>query len=609
MPRPDPARLDRDLTRLLAGTTAGKRFGVEQEFRVTVDGSQLDFESWARLGRVPGRRLDRGDPHAHRQATGGVLTADGAEAEIATPPARLAPGFTRLVQRDLGALRHALAGSVGSAEVAGVSTHLNVEVDDRNVVRTARRFTEQHSGALMLLLDRAESPGLLLRPRRGRLELGGEYAVGHQLAAASVFAAAAAAETQLRALVPRGPLVRPRVELAHERFGWYVDRDAFGADLYTSGRNARLGRYRGQDLLDWSWERVRPHALRIASPEEVGLVEAMVTGAHRLPCEQPDPEPPTAPAATPAQDLTVDRAWHRLELCPVLLTWEYAVFRLGDGERERIVTVPATVAERFVELFGWGVLAGWAMRLLATDPAQLPVLASAEDAARRSAFSRVAGQTDLHPPEREPFTGRVGGGGGAQARSHKHDQHHGDPRGIGRALLGSKLLVGLVAALLVAGIAGTAVAVQRHRAAVTARHRADAARQLHQRIALARSFAGTYDARETVTVGSNRSPAGTSLSYPVRIQVSCTAAGACTGLEDKVSRFTLNGTHARWSFVARQPCRTGEAATPLKVVLRWDVTFSAHGFSGSKHYTVPNPSACPGVRYRPLTSKISGVER
>lgn len=605
MPRPEPSRLDRDLTRLLSAGTAGRRFGVEQEFVVKVDGAQVDFARWARRGRVPGRRLDRGDPHAHRQATGGVLTADGQEAEIATPPARLAPGFTRVVRRDLDALRHTLAYSVGTADVAGVSTHLNVEVADHHVVRTARRFTREHSGALMLLLDRAGSPGLLVRPRRGRLELGGEYAVGHQLAAASVFAAAAA--TQCRTRAPRAPLVRPRVEPARERFGWYVDRTAFGADLYDGGRGARVGRYRGQDLLDWSWERVRAHALRIASPEEVGLVDAMVTGAHPLPCAQPDPDPPAAPVATSSLDLTVDRAWHRLELCPVLFTWEHAVFRLGDGERERIVTVPAMVAERFVELFGWGVLAGWAIRLLATDPAQLPVLASAEDAARRSTFSALAGQTDLQPPEREPFTGRVGSGGG-QARSRKHGQHHGGPRGIGRALIGSKLLVGLVAALLVVGIAGTAVAVQRHRADVAARHRDDAAQRLRQQIAMAKSFAGTYDVRETVTVGSSRSPAGSSLSYPFRVQMSCSTAGACTGQVDR-SRFALNGTHARWSFVTRQPCRTGESATPLRVVLSLDVTFSAHSFSGVKHYTVPNPSACPGVKYRPLTSRVTGVKR
>ena len=101
---------------------------------------------------------------------------------------------------------------------------------------------------LLLLLDRPTSPGLLVRPRPGRLELGGEYCTDARLAAAVAFVAASVHAMQRRWSSCRRLAVKVDVVPAIARFGWYVDRTAFGSDLYTDGRNCRLTRIGGEQI-------------------------------------------------------------------------------------------------------------------------------------------------------------------------------------------------------------------------------------------------------------------------------------------------------------------------------------------------------------------------
>ena len=93
----------------------------------------------------------------------------------------------------------------------------------------------------MLLIDRRDSPGLLVRPRPGQLELGGEYVSGARLRAAAAFAA-----ESTRAAVQRRtpPCLDVVLDAAVERYGWFVDRNAFGIDLYRDGRATVLRRAR-----------------------------------------------------------------------------------------------------------------------------------------------------------------------------------------------------------------------------------------------------------------------------------------------------------------------------------------------------------------------------
>jgi hypothetical protein len=281
---------------------------VEQELSVRgADGEAIDMSRLIDQLRFDGRRLDPGDPHAVRGRWGGVVTADGAEAEIATPPAPLVPGATTRLRRSLlageAALRAALEEALPAFALEGYSTHISIEVADQRTVRCARAVVAHFAPALMLMTDRRTSPGLLVRPRRHRVEVCGEHVDGDDLAAAVVFASAVvvAVDERLRRarppkLVP--PRVRLRAEASRERFGWYVDRRAFGTDLYEGARTAGLivGRRRmsAGDHLSAAWAAVRPIAMRQSEPSEVALVDDRVSARTLLPCERPAPSPPPA---------------------------------------------------------------------------------------------------------------------------------------------------------------------------------------------------------------------------------------------------------------------------------------------------------------------------
>jgi len=145
------------------------------------------------------------------------------------------------------------------------------------------------------VLDRRAAPGLLVRPRGGRLELGGEYCRGEQLRAAGVFAAAASLtcaaavrSRQAKRSLPRP--VRARVRPSNIRAGWYIDRRAFGTDLYRDGRAARLrsragGSLLAQDHLSEAWQRARPVVDALLDAAELGLVDRVVDGELPIPLE------------------------------------------------------------------------------------------------------------------------------------------------------------------------------------------------------------------------------------------------------------------------------------------------------------------------------------
>jgi hypothetical protein len=91
-----------------------------------------------------------------------------------------------------------------------------------------------------MLLDNPSSPGLLVRPRPGRLELCGDFADGPRLAAAIAFAVGSVRATILDRRAVAAHALDVHLEPAVERYGWYLDRAAFGTDLYAEGRDALL---------------------------------------------------------------------------------------------------------------------------------------------------------------------------------------------------------------------------------------------------------------------------------------------------------------------------------------------------------------------------------
>ena len=336
--------------------------GVEHEYEVRDGGGRLlDFRQV--VDRLPlGRRLDPGDPHAARGPWGGVVTADGAEAEVVTPPVPVAPGAPAAAvgwaRRGRAFLEAALpAGTT----LTGYSTHISVAVPDPLVRRTARLAVERFSPALMLLLDRSTSPGLLVRPRPGRLEVCGEHLEGTALrhAVAVVIAVAGSCAAALSdPATPLPPALRVRTERSQQRFGTYVDRRAFGPDLYAEGRATPLrtrtrtrsrGRTTAGTHLAAVVDGLGDRLAQLLSPADLESLRAVVAGDLPLPMEGRLPDDDVAPALQPL-DLG-DRQAGSVRVTTISATWWAYVVRLDGPGRSRWLTVPgANAADFFAQL-------------------------------------------------------------------------------------------------------------------------------------------------------------------------------------------------------------------------------------------------------------------
>jgi hypothetical protein len=282
-------------------STGTRLLGVEHEFEVHAGTDKVDFRLLLPTLTLDGRRLDPGDPNAVRCRWGGVITADGKEAEIAIPPVEAGPGSTQEVLDLLAAGRSALEAALSAHDPAlrltGYSTHLSVEVPDRQVKRLARRYARAYAVDTILLVDRADSPGLLVRPRPNRLELGGEFVDGDDLRSALVFCSTAVLALDSTPRRDRPSPVRASLERAVERYGWFVARSAFGEHALES-RDAPVVCGRrvttvGDHLVD-SWERIRVLATTIWSPAELAAVDDRVGGRTDLPFERSTSGAPAA---------------------------------------------------------------------------------------------------------------------------------------------------------------------------------------------------------------------------------------------------------------------------------------------------------------------------
>jgi hypothetical protein len=169
----------------------GGLLGLELEYtaRSKLSG-RVHFGSMIHHLSLDGSALDPGDPNAYRCTWGGVVTSDGAEAEIATPPVATRPGFTAELrvwaQTGEAALRTALPSGF---ELDGYSAHVSAAMPAKFNDQVCRLYAETFAAGLMLLTDRTDSPGLLVRPRPGRAELCGEFVSGQTLSAAAAFVA------------------------------------------------------------------------------------------------------------------------------------------------------------------------------------------------------------------------------------------------------------------------------------------------------------------------------------------------------------------------------------------------------------------------------------
>ena len=397
--------------------------GIEHEFLChDADGNRVDFRSVIDSLGLAAAHLVPTDPRARWLPTGTLLTADKMEAEIATPPADVGAGFPRRLDAWAAFERGELTARVPHLQLTGDSTHINVslpaDVDPDDV---ADMFVSRFACGQMLLMDRRHSPGLLVRPRPGRLEIGGEYAVGSALRSALAYAAGAtfacieAIRSGARAGLPPALLVR--VERNVLRYGWYVARTAFGGDLYLDGRDALLATVDGglvsaDDSMTDAWAVARRHLEPVTDAHDLHDADAIAAGDIQLPIErlndevEHDPATPEAPHSAFGLAASIEpRA--SFELAPVLLTWELAVFILAtaDLRRSAFAAVPGRHLQGFTDALESGDLDVPIRHYLQSRHPRTRLL-NHEQAMQPGLFDELGLRVALLAPERD-YVGRT----------------------------------------------------------------------------------------------------------------------------------------------------------------------------------------------------------
>lgn len=229
--------------------------GVEQEFDLFSGESYLDFRRLfpqvvARTRSVPFRNCDS----AVILDAGYMLACDGREAEFATAPVDWhGDGCLSLAREAVRCRLHMLRllKESGVPRVSGYSTHLSVSVPIGREWEIARAFAKTVGPALILLMEARQSPGLLIRPRRGRLEIGSEYLDDERQIAAAILLLTGAVRAYLQdpSLWRQYPRVRlKRWEAANIRPGIYLPHDAYGESLHERGRAAPLELTNGEQI-------------------------------------------------------------------------------------------------------------------------------------------------------------------------------------------------------------------------------------------------------------------------------------------------------------------------------------------------------------------------
>ena len=362
---------------------AGGVVGLEHEYEVTLHGQPVDFRELIHELDLGQRYLDPADPNAYRLASGTSLTADEAEAELALPPVAVEPGFgCSLAMAAAGERRQLKRLLPVGCELRGYSTHLSVAVPDQAAEEVARLYVRTFAPALMLLMDDVTSPGLLVRPRPGRVELGGEYVDGERLAAAALFAVGsvrACLDAVMNGTRTLSSVLEVKIRPDDRRYGWFVGRDAFGGDLYRAGRDTILpvtgsGTVSVQEHL----VNCRHSALSTLDAElasESASLDAMVFGSHPLPVGAGDSSDRTSSSrlsSSPFGSLLASRARPGYDLAPVMLSWERAVFVLATPDRTRtaFANVPGPHLAQFEAALDGGNLDRPTLRYLAQPPAR-----------------------------------------------------------------------------------------------------------------------------------------------------------------------------------------------------------------------------------------------
>ena len=384
--------------------------GVEHEYSLAMAGDRLDFRALIHELNIAGRRLDPGDANAYRCPSGLVVTCDAEDAEMVSPPLPVQPGVAaevaRWAEHGWAELRRLLPPDVS---VTPFSTHVSASMPDDLVDGVGDLFARTFAPALMLMLDRADSHGVFVRPRPGRLELCGEHATGPRLGSGAVLVAGGA-----RACAASGPLPPPLavdVRAATGRHGLFVGRHlAFGYDLYAGGRRAVLplrsgGTITAESHLAAAWEAARDALGDDVGPADLAAGDAMVSGSMPLGIEErgaaagvPPLWPPAMPLS-PFGDVVEPRVRPGFDVTPVAATWDFTVFRLDRMAREAYACVPGPQLGTFLTRLDAGALDGIVINFVEGDPTG-SVLFAHDQTAVPGLWDRAVIGPDLLPYER-----------------------------------------------------------------------------------------------------------------------------------------------------------------------------------------------------------------
>jgi Bacterial Ig-like domain (group 3)/IPT/TIG domain len=469
----------------------GGLLGLELEFSArSVRGGRVHFGSLIHRLALEGIALDPGDPNAYRCSWGGVITSDGAEAEIATPPVRTRPGFTARLQSwaqtGEAELRRAVPRGIG---LDGYSAHFSAAMPGKLNDRVCRLYAETFAADLMMLMDRSDSPGLLVRPRPGRTELCGEFIEREPLAAAAAFVAGSTRACAAAVRRQGGPAALPprldvRLAPAVHRYGWYVDREAFGANLHAAGRRGLLPRAAGgticaQSHLELAWAAARQALAEDAAASDLQAAQAMVTGSLPLPAEQGrldeapggqrDGDVRFPPEVAPDSPPLCVHVRPGFTLRPVAATWDFTVFETTGPARSAYACIPRDSLPAFAAALEDGALDDAITAYLAL-PSRRRVLSTSRQTSRPGLYDQMGAPAGLLASERDPQTGRQESGGRepkqvlvrADKRNRQQRQEQPPPRKAPR-FLPKVAAIAIAAAVMVAAAgAATALLIRGH---------------------------------------------------------------------------------------------------------------------------------------------------
>jgi hypothetical protein len=232
--------------------------------------------------------------------------------------------------------------------------------------------------------------------------------------------AAAVRRPSARAALP--PRLDVRLARAVHRYGWYVDRAAFGFDLHAASRRALLRRTsRGticaQSHLELAWAAARQALAEDAAVDDLQAAEAMVSGSRPLPAEQGQSS--WAPGSERRGDvwfprtgtlvLTAPRLCSRVRpgftIRPVAATWDFTVFEACGSTRNAYACIPRDSLPGFVSALEEGALDDAIVAYLAHS-SRRRVLSAHQQTERPGLYDRMGAPAELLAPERDPQTGR-----------------------------------------------------------------------------------------------------------------------------------------------------------------------------------------------------------